>query len=129
MRLLALDIGTRRTGIAYLDTDVGIPLPLDTVEHQTQEELIEDVMKMYHDRKIDRVIVGLPKLLSGKEGSQSEISRCVGALLEKQGVTVTYADERYSTPRKAGHKHALPDRFIDGDASAACAILSQNIRC
>ena len=33
MRYLALDVGTRRTGIAYLDEDVGVPLPLNTINH------------------------------------------------------------------------------------------------
>ena len=125
MRYLSLDVGTRRTGIAYLDTDVGIPLPLDTIKHLTEEQLIEDVLKIVGERTIDHVIVGLPLLLSGAEGEQAAYSRHVGELLSSRGVRVRYRYERQTTPRQIHHKNALPTKGIDGDSVAACAILSQ----
>ena len=127
MRFLALDIGTRRTGVAYLDTDVGIPLPLETVRHTTQEQLVDEVMRIILERKIDRVIVGLPLLLSGAEGGQSGIARATGALIEKAGVVVRYADERFSTPGNSTHKNVVSAQNYDGDAAAACSILSGKI--
>ena len=127
MRFLSLDIGTRRTGVAYLDTDVGIPLPLDTLIHTSSSELVTAVMEIVRERKIDRIIVGLPLLPSGDEGSQANISREVGSSLGKHGLTIEYADERYSSPRNSAHKNVIPSKNYDGDASAACAILSQKI--
>ena len=127
MRYLALDIGTRRTGIAYLDTDVRVPLPLDTIHHTSEIELVDAVLPIIRHRKVDRVLVGLPLLLSGDEGEQAKESRKVGALLEAASFPVDYVDERYTTPRHSPHKNALPTQKIDGDAAAACALASQKV--
>lgn len=124
MRYLALDIGTRRTGVAYLDTDIGIALPFDTLEHTSQEEMVERVLEIVRARKIDQVLVGLPLLPSGKDGAQAAISRSAGALIAKSGVVVEYRDERYTTPKKSGGKHTPPAGEIDGDAAAACILLN-----
>lgn len=123
MRILSLDIGTRRTGMAYLDTDVGIPLPLDTLVHASEDALVTAVMDLVRARKIDRVIVGLPLLPSGDDGAQSAISRRIGARLAQSAVAVEYKDERYTTPSGKDHKNAIPKRYLDGDAAAACELL------
>lgn len=124
MRYLALDIGTRRTGVAFLDTATGIPLPLDTVHHSTDEELSVAVMDIIRLRNVGKVLVGLPLLPSGKEGSQAVVSRRAGNMLSSQGIEVEYMDERYSSPRRLGHKYAIPVKKFDGDAAAACALAS-----
>lgn len=127
MRYLALDVGNRRTGIAYLDDTVGIPLPLDTILHTSEDQLIDAVMAIVSARQIDRIIVGLPRLPSGDEGLQAAESRKIGSRLEKKGLAVEFVDERYTTPRFSSHKNALPTQKTDGDAAAACAILSGKI--
>ena len=127
MRYLALDVGTRRTGVAYLDSNIGIPLPLDTILHTSEKQVIDAVMTIIRERKIDRVIVGLPLLPSGVEGSQAAESRKIGMALQTAGITVDYRDERYTTPAPSQHKNALPTQKIDGDAAAACALLSGKI--
>ncbi len=119
MRYLALDIGTRHTGTAYLDDAVGIPLPLDTVHHVSVDALIDAVLRIIKDRQIEKVIVGLPLLLSGEEGSQSRFVRTIAEMLEKRGLTVNFVDERFSSPRSKGKSQAF-----DGDAAAACQILA-----
>lgn len=125
VRLLGLDIGTRRTGVAWLDDQVGIPLPLSTVTHTSQEELVAEILSIIGERVIDHVIIGLPLLPSGDEGAQSQISRATGALLSGKGIAVSFADERYTSPRTSQHKHAISEANYDGDAAAACSILSQ----
>ncbi|MSR86928.1 Holliday junction resolvase RuvX [Candidatus Peribacteria bacterium] len=127
MKYLALDVGTKRTGIAYLDDVIGVPVPLDTFTHGRQEELVTHVMEIVHARKIDEVIVGLPLLPSGEPGAQAKISSAVGTALQSHGVRVTFSDERYTTPRNSAHKHAISTKNLDGDAAAACSILSQKV--
>ncbi len=127
MRLLALDVGTRRTGIAYLDTVVGIPLPLDTIHHTTADELMTQVLRLSAERKIEKFIVGLPRLPSGDEGSQAAVSRQIGAALEKAGASVSFVDERYTSRKGGTHKNMIPVSKFDGDAAAACALLSGKI--
>ena len=123
MKFLALDIGTRRTGVAYLDEEIGIPLPLEMIVHASCKDLIAAVQKILRARRIDCVIVGLPLLPSGAQGAQAAISRGVGELLKRGGWTVQYVDERYSTPRRSAHAKTLLAFHVDGDAAAACALL------
>ena len=127
MRYLSLDIGDRHTGIAYLDTTVGIPLPLNTLHHTTEKQLVDAVLAIVRERRVETILVGLPRLPSGEEGAQATQSRKIGTLLSPAGVPVEYVDERYTTPRSSQHKNALPTQNIDGDATAACALLSQKL--
>lgn len=99
MRILAFDIGKRRTGVAFLDEATGVPLPLDTLKHASTGMLLEQIVSLITARKIDRVIVGLPLLLSGKEGSQAAFVRSVAEKIHLSGTPVTFLDERYSNDR------------------------------
>jgi putative Holliday junction resolvase len=124
MRSLALDVGTKKTGIAYLDDAVGIPLPLETCVHASQDALVARVKELIAERGIERVVVGLPLLPSGEEGAQASISRAVGSALSDV-VEIVFADERYTTPRPSKHKHAISPQTYDGDMAAACSLLAQ----
>ncbi len=108
VRLLALDIGTKRTGVAYLDEDVGVPLPLATIHHANVDALLSQLETLIHERKIDRLIVGLPLLPSGLEGAQSDFVHSIAVQLQARGWPVTLKDERYTTPRgKSGDPDAI----------------------
>ena len=114
MHLLALDVGTRRTGIAFCDDQTQVPVSLPTLTHSSLDELATHVLSLCKDRNVPRVIVGLPFLPGGSEGSQCAVSREVGAQLSNQGIEVEFVDERYST---------VNQKDVDGDAAAACQIL------
>ncbi|MFA6038963.1 MAG: Holliday junction resolvase RuvX [Candidatus Peribacteraceae bacterium] len=131
MRFLALDIGSRRTGVAFLDDAIGIPLPLDTVTSSTPEEFVVQVMGLIAQRNIDHVYVGLPRLPSGEEGSQAAFVRDYAALLSRKGVSLTFIDERHTTPRKARtqKERQIPERKTDSDSAAACEILKIAVKC
>ncbi len=119
MRYLSLDIGTRRTGVAYLDTDVGIPLPLETIHHTSVTQLLASVKTIIAARGVTEVVVGMPLLPSGDEGSQATFVKSVAEKIEESGLAVRFVDERYTTPR-AGNREGGGD----GDATAACQILA-----
>ena len=108
MRILALDIGTRRTGCAFYDDANGVPLPLDTLLHVSQEEFADAVHLLVKNRKIDEIVVGLPLLLSGKSGAQTaSVKKYVSALTDLT-IPLTLQDERYTTPKiQAGDRDAL----------------------
>lgn len=114
MRLLALDIGTRRTGVAYYDDATKIVLPLDTITHTSVEELLTKVEKVIALRMINHVYIGLPLLPSGVEGAQASSVRSFGSRLQRAGIPHSFVDERYTTPR---------GKDSDGDAQAACSLL------
>ncbi|MDO8648157.1 MAG: RuvX/YqgF family protein [Candidatus Peregrinibacteria bacterium] len=116
-RLLGIDVGGRRSGIASFDPATDIVLPLPSINHASQEELIEALVALAHARGVTHIIVGLPLLPSGDEGAQArKVRECVDALTA-QGFTVIAFDERYttSTPKKG--------EVYDVDSASACQIL------
>lgn len=114
MKYLALDIGKRQTGVAFGDASIGIPLPLSTIRHIGIPSLVDRILPIVKERKIDEVIIGLPLLPSGKKGSQVLFIEKCAKELGKNNVFCSFVDERYTTPR-------MP-RAAD-HAYAACAIL------
>lgn len=114
MRILGLDIGKKRTGVAFVDDAIEVPLALDTMKHESEQNLVADILQLCDERDIDKLVIGLPLLPSGSEGSQSAFVRTVGTALAAAGIDVDYLDERYTTSDE-------PD--VDGDAKAACQLL------
>ncbi|PIQ76523.1 Holliday junction resolvase RuvX [Candidatus Peregrinibacteria bacterium CG10_big_fil_rev_8_21_14_0_10_49_24] len=114
MNILALDIGLRRTGVAFCSADTGVPIALSTVFHVSEDELISQILSLVKDRDIHTVVCGLPLLPGGEEGSQCIHVHSVAEALEDLGIHVSLLDERYSTP-------TLSD--VDPDAAAACQLL------
>jgi putative Holliday junction resolvase len=117
-RILALDIGKRRTGVAFYDEESGVPLPLDTITHTSREELLRNIGELVRTRKIDRIVMGLPLLPSGKEGTEATFVRSIADVLTEEGVEITLLDERYSNTREKGG---------DRDAFAAWNLLQTAI--
>lgn len=113
-RFLALDIGTKRTGVAFLDEDIQIPLPLETLHHNSVSSLLEQLATLIAERHIDQLIVGLPLLPSGEEGAQSTLVRSIAEQMQSRGWHVSFKDERYTTPR---------GKSADPDAIAALNLL------
>lgn len=114
MRILGLDIGRKRTGAAFADDSIGFPLVLDTMEAEDEADLVSQILQSCDERDIDLIVIGLPLLPSGKEGTQSSFVRLIGDRLEQATMPIQYLDERYTTS-KSGES--------DGDAKAACIIL------
>lgn len=112
---LALDIGGRRTGVAYVDTRTGVPVPLAPVHHRTIDELSAHILPLLHDRAIADLVIGLPLLPSGAEGAQAKTVReTVRCLQLPRSIAVHFLDERYTTPRHDSR---------DPDGAAACSLL------
>ena len=115
MKILALDVGERRTGVALFDPAIDFVIPLDTIHHTSDGALLDAAESVLKLRSVKHVVVGLPLLLSGVEGSQAKFARGIGTVLASRGFIVDYIDERFTTDR------AYPG---DGDAKAACIVLN-----
>jgi len=97
-RTLALDVGTKRIGVAYSDP-LGIstnPLPyIDNDEHAFEK--IRDVVREYD---IGTVVIGLPLTLKGKEGTQAKLTKEFAQKLKgylPEDVEIEFVDERFTT--------------------------------
>ena len=126
MRILALDIGTKRTGVAYIDQEaVNITMPLETIASTSEKDFLQAVRSLVTDRKVDSIVIGLPYLPSGKEGAQAAFVRERAKTLEDLGIPLSFVDERYSsrTSSPAIGKKARFDESLDPNKQAAIAIL------
>jgi putative Holliday junction resolvase len=98
MRILALDLGKRRIGLAVSDelgiTAQGIPT-LQRVNNRTD---LAALNRIIHERGIDQILMGNPLHMSGDAGTQSEAARQFGELIERHtGRPVKLWDERLTT--------------------------------
>ena len=119
MRVLALDYGAARTGVAVSDETATIARPLTVVERAGKAEGIRTIRDLVERERVSRVVVGLPVSLDGGEHAQAREVRSFAARLEEAlDVPVVLYDERFTTTiaQRMGGKGEL-------DARAAAQIL------
>jgi len=97
-RVLALDLGKRRIGLAISDglgiTAQGLP----TLERRNKRADLAALAALIRERAVTQILMGNPLHMSGTAGRQSEWAREFGAALEKHtGVPVKMWDERLTT--------------------------------
>ena len=97
-RILALDVGSKRIGVAVSDP-LGITAQgLDTIQRQNKRRDFETLGRLLSAYHVKEVVVGLPLRLSGAEGTQSEkMRRFADELQTHFDVTVHLWDERWTS--------------------------------
>jgi putative Holliday junction resolvase len=97
-RILGLDVGARRIGVAVSDP-LGITAQgLETLNRKNKRHDFEHLKRVIHDYKIKEIVVGLPLRMSGAEGIQSEKMRAFAQELAKQfKLPVHLWDERLTS--------------------------------
>ena len=79
---LAIDLGTRRIGVARSDAAGILALPVETVYRDGGQEMFR-ITELVAEYNAQEIIIGLPRLLSGKEGKNAADVRAWGAELEQ----------------------------------------------
>ncbi len=104
MRSLGLDVGGERTGVAISDPQGILATPLTVLASRDENALIKEILTLVSQHKVARIVVGLPRQLSGDLGKQAnKVTAFADELLAqaKQGsldqVDVQLWDERLST--------------------------------
>jgi len=98
MKILGLDLGCRRVGVAVSDPGGVVAHPLDQLEVTSRRAFLEAVARLVADQGVGRVVVGMPLLADGRRGQQARwTDQVVAALRQALPVPVTVWDERYST--------------------------------
>ncbi|HEY3397392.1 MAG TPA: Holliday junction resolvase RuvX [Armatimonadota bacterium] len=128
MRILGLDPGTARLGVAISDATGGMALPLEIIQRDDRGEDLRRVARIVTERGVEQIVVGLPLMLSGERGPAAEqMDKFISALETTVGVEVVTWDERLSTAQvdKALHLAGVSSRERRGrtDAAAAAVIL------
>ncbi len=97
-RLLAIDVGSIRIGIAVGDRETGIATPLSTIAGRPRAAAVAQVATLIDDEGVDEVVVGLPLELDGSEGRAVRKTRqFVEALQQIVDITVHEWDERFTS--------------------------------
>ena len=130
MRLLALDLGDRRIGLATGGLP-GIPaVPIGHLKRVTLAQDLNRILSMAQERNIEGFVVGMPYSLSGEVGPQARQSQgFVSALRKLTDLPVYLVDERFTSVEAEGLLRASggqPSRHRgDVDATAAALILER----
>jgi putative holliday junction resolvase len=97
-RLLALDVGEKRVGVAICDETQTLARPLLTLNRASKQEDFAKIAALCREHAIEKVIVGLPKTLRGEEGPQAQkVRRYAAELQAALDLPIDFWDERYST--------------------------------
>jgi len=126
MRYLAIDYGTKRTGLAICDAAETIASPLSVL--YGQKELLNKIAEIVKKENVDAIVLGLPLNMSGTESSQTKLARKFAEQLkERLSIPVHLQDERLSS--FGAEEKLAPAEFTRGkrkkriDAVAAAEIL------
>lgn len=124
MKVMALDYGAARTGVAVSDPTGVLARPLCVVERADGEAGLAELARLVRDEAAERVVVGLPLTLRGTRGEQAAATeRFVDALRDAIEVPVVLYDERFTTDLARQTAAAAPV-----DALAAAHLLSDYLR-
>lgn len=98
MKVLALDYGSARTGVAVSDATGTLARPLGVVERASTPQGLDRVVALIEDEGAERVVVGLPLTLRGEHGKQArETELFVDALRARIAIPIESFDERFTT--------------------------------
>ena len=98
MRILGVDYGDKRIGLALSDVLGIVAGPLGTYESQSMRKDIDYIAALAKEKQAEAIVLGLPVNMDGSHGERAEKTKAFGRNLEKvSGLSVIYKDERLST--------------------------------
>jgi putative Holliday junction resolvase len=129
VRIIGLDHGGRRIGVAVGDTETGMAFARPALRRRNLDQDLALVAELCAAEAVELVVIGLPLNMDGSEGSQAAAARAFGEALAAIGLAVAYEDERLSSWQAAEELTAEGRRVGRGsgelDSAAARVILQQ----
>ncbi len=120
MKVLALDYGSARTGVAVSDPTGSVARPLEVVARAATDDGIARIVALAGREEVERIVVGLPVTLRGERGAQAEeTERFVERLRAATEIRIDTFDERFTTALARAHPSSAAE-----DAAAAAHLLS-----
>ena len=119
-RLLAIDYGARRVGLALSDPLKMIASPYRTIIKKNNTNLIEEIKRIIAEEDVELTIIGLPLGMAGQITEQTKKVEEFADKLAARGIAIKYEDERWSSVAakrsmkeqniKTGHNKGLVDQ-------------------
>jgi putative Holliday junction resolvase len=128
MRILGLDVGERRIGVAVVDESVRVALPVTVVERRELPADLDAIAGLVQEQGAEAVVVGLPISLNGSLGPQAQAVKAFAQeLSDRLSLPIEYWDERLSSveaqQRLASAGHRGRKAKAKRDAAAAAIVL------
>jgi len=128
MRVLAVDYGDARTGIAVSDLLCSIVGSTTVIHSRNQERTLREIAAIVKDKEVGEIVLGLPRNMDGSEGPRAQLCRELAEKLKEEiGLPVTMWDERRTTVEAhqilSDHNYHGKKRKNTVDAVAASLIL------
>lgn len=128
MRIMGIDYGDARTGIAISDLLCTIVGSTAVVPSRNHEKAMADIIRLAKENEVGEIVVGLPKNMDGTEGPRAELCRAFAKELEEAvALPVAMWDERRTTVEAhnilSAHNYHGQKRKNTVDAVAASLIL------
>lgn len=123
-RILGLDVGDKRIGVAVSDPLGMFAIGLETIELGRRKAILAAIKQLCAEYGIERLIIGLPRHMDGREGHQAEkVRRFAEDLAKTIDLPQTFLDERLTskiaeqTLREQGVKYSKHKGLIDQAAA------------
>lgn len=127
-RIMGIDYGDARTGVALSDLRCSIVGSTSVVPSRNTQKAIDDIVRIARENEVGRIVVGLPRNMDGSEGARAELCREFAEKLhEASGLEIVMWDERRTTVEAhnilSAHNYHGQKRKNTVDAVAASLIL------
>ena len=127
-RIMGIDYGDARTGVALSDLLCSIVGSTCVVPSRNTDKAVADIVRIAKENEVGTIVVGLPRNMNGTEGPRAELCREFAARLEREtGLPVALWDERRTTVEAhnilSQHNYHGKKRKDTVDAVAASLIL------
>ena len=128
MRIMGVDYGDARTGIAISDLLCSLVGSTTVIHSRNADKTLDQIMTLIRENQVGEIVVGLPKNMDGSEGPRAELCRAfANRLQEISGLPVNLWDERRTTVEAhnilSEHNYHGKKRKNTVDAVAASLIL------
>ena len=129
-KILALDVGTKRIGIALSDYLQVIATPHSTIPREPEVKAVEIIKAIATENRVEKIVVGVPINMDGTQGFQAQ--NCVDFAQKILGFDIIFEDGRLTSEEA---ENRLRSRRVDFrknkglvDMESACVILEQYLR-
>lgn len=111
MRIMAIDLGLARTGLAICDARERLASPLETVAEKSRQKLLERIQREAQTHGAELLVVGHPRNMDGSRGESARRAEALAAeLRDRTGLPVELWDERMTTVSAIGYLNATDVR-------------------
>lgn len=98
MRIMALDIGTRRIGVAITDPLGMLAQPLTVIKRSSDAQAVAEILQLLREYQVAELVIGLPRRTDGTEGPEAQAVREFAATVESRwSGPILWYDERLTT--------------------------------